>query len=142
MLPSQESHRFWLYANNPNDRRQIDPNLTGKLMLFIKKDRLDSQWLIIKEATEKGFLSYSSKCSTAKENPNKIDDVHGLICVYTPDYNNMNEIRVVESNLRKLINYPGTIYYKTDVQTSDDKQDNGFVYLYKLVDQKPFCSIL
>lgn len=142
MLPSQETNRFWLFANNSNDRRRIDPNLTGKLMLFIKKEQLDNTWLIIKDATEKGLLSYNSKCSTAKENPNKIDDVHGLICVYTPDCNDIDEIKSVEKTVRRLVKYQGPIYYKTDVQTNSDKQDGDFVYLYKLEEQKEGCTIL
>ena len=133
--PSQETNRFWIYANNPYDTTIIDPNLTGKLMLFIKKDQLDIQWDIIKKATENNLLGYNSKCSTAKQNPNAIDEIHGLICVYTADYNKLDEI--VEKRLRKLVQYHDTIYYKTDIQTMlDKKEENGFVYLYKLDEQK------
>jgi hypothetical protein len=142
MLPSQETNRFWIYANNPYDKSIIDPNLTGKLMLFIKKDQLDAQWNIIKKATEDGRLGYNSKCSTAALNPNAIDDIHGLICVYTADYQNMDEIYSIEKKLRKLIQYQGTMYYKTDMQTMlDKKEGNGFVYLYKLDEHRNICSI-
>jgi hypothetical protein len=64
LKPSKETNRFWIYANNPHDTNLVDPNLTGKLMLFISKDQLDAKWDIIKKATEDNLLGYSSKCST------------------------------------------------------------------------------
>jgi hypothetical protein len=47
------------------------------------------------------------------------------------------QISMIEQKLRKLIQYQGIIYYKTDMQTmSDQEEANGFVYLYKF-DEPP-----
>jgi len=76
---------------------------------------------LLKKATEDGFFSYNSKCSTAKENPNAITPDKGLICIYTDSIYNMEEIRKVESAIRKIVNYTDTLYYKSDMQTMTEQ---------------------
>lgn len=131
--PSQVTSHYWLYANNPKDKRVIDPNLTGKFMLFIDKNELDEKWKVVKKATEDGFFSYNSKCSTAKENPNAIDTNKGLICIYTASIYDMEEIKRVERAIRKIINHDDTLYYKSDIQTMTEITNDKLklTYLYK-----------
>lgn len=120
-------------CKQPKDTRAIDPNLTGKFMLFIDKNKLDEKWKVVKEATEGGFLSYSSKCSTAKESPNAIDTNKGLICIYTASIYDMGEIKRVECAIRKIVKYHDVLYYKGDIQTMTETTDDKLkiTYLYK-----------
>jgi len=131
-VPSKETARYWIYASNPHDKRMINPNTCGKFMLFINKDELDEKWLIVKKATEDGLFGFDSKCSTAKESPNAINDYQGVICIYTANIKDMGEIKCVEKNIRKIMNHTGVLHYKADIQTmAEPNGKSEFTYLYE-----------
>ncbi len=85
MKPSEITDVYWLYA-----RRQIGtyPEHTptgGKWLIFMDVVDVDRLWDRIKRATTAGKLSSAAKVSTAKPNPNAKALDQEIICVYTYD---------------------------------------------------------
>ncbi|KAL3463026.1 hypothetical protein BJX64DRAFT_132220 [Aspergillus heterothallicus] len=91
--------------------------VTGKWMLFITPDRIDSYWRAVVEGTMRGELGHAAKVATDS------GDGQGrarLICLYTTDYRNRQDIkrvlmRLMELRLVRKGERP--IYYKCDVLT-------------------------
>ncbi|KAL4901389.1 hypothetical protein BDW74DRAFT_181957 [Aspergillus multicolor] len=92
--------------------------ISGKWMMFITPDRVDSYWDAVAGATVKGHLGIAAKVATKSEL-----DTQGkprLIAVYTKDYEDIADIKrvlkkLVELGLVKREERP--IYYKRDAWT-------------------------
>jgi hypothetical protein len=87
----------------------------GKWMLFPGANDVSQDWHLIAHATADGKLGQTSKVATW--DPSKS---HVLICIYTPDFNDVAQIkRVLQCllglGLKSLANK--TIYYKCDAYT-------------------------
>ncbi|KAJ5115021.1 hypothetical protein NUU61_000780 [Penicillium alfredii] len=116
-------------------RRELEQNLfaaarearvtAGKWMLFPTVDRADAVWAAVVKALEKGELGDVAKVAT--------DDGSGharLICVYTNDFEDMEDVKRV---LRGLVDaglveeQARPIYYKCDAYTHlDIKSSNDY----------------
>ncbi|KAJ5154492.1 Protein of unknown function DUF1917 [Penicillium coprophilum] len=89
----------------------------GKWMLFPTVDRVDEFWEIVVRAMEKGELGDAAKVAT--------DDGSGsgqsrLICVYTPDFGDVEDVKRVVSRLVDIGlvgKGPRGVYYKSDAFT-------------------------
>lgn len=100
-------HIRGVYAN------KVDPRFVGKWLIFVPKTKINKIWKRIRNATQNGKLSFSSKCSTARS----VKDKGYVICVYTPDYRDMKDV----NRVRKVLNHLGFIRplsYKTDEMTA------------------------
>ncbi|KAL2800777.1 hypothetical protein BJX66DRAFT_99465 [Aspergillus keveii] len=90
--------------------------VSGKWMLFITPDRVDSYWRRVVEGTMRGALGYAAKVATDAGNGPRAR----LICVYTKDYRDRDDIKRVLMNLMELgLVRKGErpVYYKCDVLT-------------------------
>lgn len=109
-VPREESD--WLYAQNQK-YPDVDYEKTGKWMIFIQKEEIDSVWNQIKEAIKDGNL-WNSKVSTSDPS----DPVHAIM-IYTKDYADIDDVisalEYLESSGIKPANK--VIHYKTDQQT-------------------------
>ena len=86
---------------------------------------LDDAWSKIKQATQAGSLSNSSKAATGLVNPNAIDPTRKVICVYTYDSEDREDVFRVRQALRDL-GFVRPIPYKTDQATLEGRyQVNG-----------------
>ncbi|KAL4740071.1 hypothetical protein BDV11DRAFT_186114 [Aspergillus similis] len=92
--------------------------VTGKWMMFIAPDQVDSYWEAVADATMKGLLGIGAKVATLSE-----ADVQGkarFMAVYTRDYDDIVDVKrvlkkLVELELVKRGERP--IYYKRDALT-------------------------
>ncbi|KAL4779817.1 hypothetical protein BJX76DRAFT_361429 [Aspergillus varians] len=89
--------------------------VTGKWMMFITADRVDSYWRAVADATMKGHLGIAAKVAT-----NDGEGRTRLLAVYTRDYEDREDVKrvlrkLVELNLVKRGGRP--IYYKRDALT-------------------------
>jgi hypothetical protein len=87
----------------------------GKWMLFPGANDVSHDWRLVAKATADGKLGQTSKVATW--DPSRS---HVLICVYTPDFNDVAQIKrvlqcLVGLGLRSLTSKP--IYYKCDAYT-------------------------
>ena len=119
--PSQVNQIYWLYAvRKEGNYPTSDIQFSGKWLIFVNKEEIDSVWSQIKEATENGKLGGSSKVATAKENPNATSPNQKVICVYTYNWEDEIDVRKIREELRKL-GITQKIPYKADKDTLEGK---------------------
>ena len=133
--PSQETNRFWIYADNPNASHDdichcYDPELdySGKWLLYVRLDELDAAWELIRQSTESGRLGTQSKTSTAKTRGN-----YKVVCVYTRDCREIEDVRRVVNMLRKL-GFLERLFYKENAATYAGQYERGSASLYESPD--------
>ena len=104
LKPSTCFSNYWIYADYSKYifQKPLAEREVGKWLFFEKVDRIDSIWEIIKNATEHGYLGPYSKVSTQKRSSENFDKNTFVICVYTEDFNNKEDINRVEKKLRDL----------------------------------------
>lgn len=87
--------------------------MTGKWLIFINntKDQFLEHWSKVKESTLEGKLGIASKVT----NPDIPRDSL-VMCVYTKDYSDVEDVTRVREALRSL-GYTGTLPYKPDFET-------------------------
>jgi hypothetical protein len=90
-----------------------DNERSGKWLLFVSNDDVDEVWNRIKAATETSRLGCEAKAATAAN-----QDARGkhVICVYTPDWQNQDDVRRVLRELRHM-GFTGRLSYKRDSDT-------------------------
>ncbi|KAF9900851.1 hypothetical protein BX616_002473, partial [Lobosporangium transversale] len=115
-IPTQTFDTYWLWAKSPSKDFVSGPR-TGKWMLFYDKSVLDDKWAAVKRLVEQDLLGGVAKCSTAMENPNATSSKSGVIIVYTPDYQDEEDVYRIAAILHEKLDYKKPMYYKTDEQT-------------------------
>jgi hypothetical protein len=120
LLPSEVTKVYWLYAkrkkgNYPNHTRN-----GGKWLIFVDIKEVDVVWMKIKSATEDGLLGGESKVATAIHNQNATNSEMKVICVYSYDYTDKDDVMRIREALRE-IGIKNKIPYKTDNATSEGK---------------------
>ena len=122
----------WVYVKSTsNDYPETVKERGGKWLIFIPEDEIDVVWQKIRSTILKNKLVKYAKCSTIAKNKysqnNKTDCV---ICIYTYDYTDEVDVRVIRYKLKKL-GFREKLYYKTDSATREGKyQNNGKSWLY------------
>lgn len=119
-IPSKNTSSFWLETKRKIGYYPADTNRSGKWLVFMDKTRIDEIWQLIKEATIDGRLGGRSKVSTAKKNPNAYDVKKGVICIYTYDCEDKEDVLRIREELKK-IGVTQKISYKTDLDTNKGK---------------------
>ena len=111
-LPSKHTVQAWLHAQSPASRVLCSTSSTGKWCIFRSAQDVDAMWQRIENACTSQQLDVA-KVSTHKTSQYR--DSH-VICVYTPDFEDKDDVRRVREILREL----GCIEelgYKRDVDT-------------------------
>ena len=100
-VPSQITADYWVYADAPGLELD-DDGRSGKWLVFVPRERIDTWWDKIKDATERGHLGICAKAATARANPLATSPKTKLICVYTRDWRDQDDVRRVLQHLRGL----------------------------------------
>jgi len=106
---------YWVYADSPNVDAEATGR-TGKWLVFVSTGQIDHWWERIKRATEEGNLGISAKAATARANSLATSSKTKLICVYTRDWQDQDDVGRVLRHLREL-NVSWRLSYKTDDAT-------------------------
>ena len=114
--PSQVTDRFWLYARRQKGEYPESTERSGKWLLFIPNEQVDEVWKSIKQAVEEGQLGGAAKVATAKPNSLAKDPNLKVICVYTYDWTDEQDVRRVRQELRRL-GFIQKLSYKADEDT-------------------------
>jgi len=119
--PSQVTKVYWISAVRRNGSPYPVPSFkSGKWLIFVPNEQVDAVWSKIKKATEEGLLGDSSKVATSKPNPNAVSADKKVICVYSYDWTDYDDVMRIRAELRNLgINWK--ISYKSDADTASDK---------------------
>lgn len=118
--PSEVTDVYWIYAKRKTGKYPESTERSGKWLIFVDVKDVDEVWAKIKRATEEGILGDSAKVATAKPNPHATDSNKKVICVYTYDWTDKDDIRKVREELRKL-GITNKIPYKADEDTLSGK---------------------
>jgi hypothetical protein len=117
--PSQIEDEYWVTAAARKNRVRRTER-AGKWLIFVPLGELDAAWAKVRKATEAGLLGDSSKAATALLNPNAADPTKRVICVYTYDSNDREDVFRVRQALRDL-GFDRPIPYKTDRATLEGR---------------------
>jgi nitrogen regulatory protein PII len=105
------------------ERRGKGTITTGKWLIFVRRENVNAVWEKIKKANNEGKLGAWAKCSTAMPRKQFNPNTH-VICVYTYDFTDEEDVWRVEGELRKL-GIVGWINYKSDISTLEAVSPNG-----------------
>jgi ribosome-binding ATPase YchF (GTP1/OBG family) len=120
-IPSKCIHNSWIYSYpQGNHDKEVEPlediSKVGKWLVFIDRNNIDRIWSDIKKATEKGTLGIEAKVSSKKQTDAFGNKKEHVICVYTKNLEDKDDVMRVRNQLRKLgINHK--IPYKRDLDT-------------------------
>lgn len=118
--PSEVTDVYWIYAERNKGNYPPPNKQSGKWLIFLPEESVDETWSFIREATEEGRLGDSSKVATAKPSSLRKDSRKRVICVYTYDWKDEEDVRRVRQELRKL-GFTAKMPYKADQDTLDGK---------------------
>ncbi len=117
--PSMVTNDYWVHATR-KEGKYPKPKNSGKWLLFVPNKSIDEVWAKIKRATEEGLLGERSKCATAIPNPNAKNQDSKVICVYTYDWTDKEDVMKIREQLRQL-GITNKIPYKSDEDTLTGK---------------------
>ena len=118
--PSQVTDVYWLHAKREAGDYPAYTKNIGKWLIFVDSAHVDEIWGRIKQATEEGKLGPAAKVSTAKPNPNARNPENRVICVYTYDWTDKEDVKRIRQELRDL-GITRKIPYKADRETLSGK---------------------
>ncbi len=122
-IPTVVFDDFWIHAQSP-EYSEILKDYVGKWMLFIPAKRINETWDKIKRETESGNLGIAAKTATMMPNARSNDSFVQLICVYTKDFSDLEDVKKVLGKLRDL-GFAGRLNYKEDEATRSDIYGKG-----------------
>ncbi len=114
--PMDEMDAYWIYAYRLTGKYPKPNKNCGKWLVFKSVAEIDSVWEKIKLATEVGLLGSASKVATARPSFNAANTKVKVICVYTYDYTDKDDVMRIRQELREL-GVENKIAYKTDKAT-------------------------
>lgn len=122
--PSITYDTMWLYAAQPDLKEFQSNETTGKWCIFRHEDEIDDLWNKIAILASKGEILLA-KCSTALNTTfynihAKREDRTHIICVYTNDWSDKDDLLKVRKVLRS-IGVAEEIGYKRDIDTRAGK---------------------
>jgi len=124
VLPTKTESVYWIIQDRPGYTPSPDEDeKAGKWLIFLEKAETDEMWVKVRNATIEGRLGFSTKVSTAKENPESRDE-RFVIYVYTPDWSNEEEVMNIREELRKL-GVEQRIGYKRNIETYHGEYSTG-----------------
>jgi len=109
--PSEVHDAPWVRALRIGPMK--DDVRSGKWLLFVSNDDVDEVWSRIKTATEASRLGSEAKAATAANQNSRGKHV---ICVYTLDWQNQEDVGRVLRELRRM-GFAGRVSYKRDSDT-------------------------
>jgi Bles03-like protein len=135
--PSSFNQHPWIYAEDPKRiGREGNPESLGKWLVFVGEDEVDAVWEKVASATSRGQLGLAAKVATAWPNPLARSSKR-VICVYTYDFNDQEDVTRVLVALRGL-GFRERLSYKTDIDTLAGRYGSGAATYVSQPDQLTF----
>ncbi|XP_054710854.1 uncharacterized protein LOC129220460 [Uloborus diversus] len=129
-------------SEDEENSSEVDEEVGGKWMLFLdrKEENEITGLTALDEAWQKIMLLGNFKntgviwaaCSTACVGPpsRAPNENNGVICCFTPDYRNKAQVKNAAECIRRAVEYPQPLFYKTDKNTQLGKYRHlGHKYL-------------
>src|SRR5258708_37883884 len=115
LLPSHVYNTDWLWAYRNREIKGCALKMPtyGKWMLFPQVGQVDQVSMAIKRMTEEGLLGYAAKVATMKPSAEAHNEEEKLICVYTYDGDDTQDLLRVLKAIRS--SYQERALYKEDI---------------------------
>lgn len=108
LVPNQVTLDYWIYSNAKTNFSST--NTSGKWCIILSSTEINSAWSIINS------LVNSCKLIFAKVSTKKFNKSSYIICVYTNDYNDIQEVFNTRHVLREN-GFTQELYYKRDIDS-------------------------
>lgn len=108
VVPSITQDPTWIKCFSPVQPAHVDTKLVGKWVIINNWDEIDSLWENICRCTLENKLGYETHVSTRKHQREST----GIIFVFTTNYNDLDEVKRVLGEIRKLGIYKELRYSK------------------------------
>lgn len=115
-MPSQVTTAYWIHVTRRMGEYPKATERSGKWLIFVSLAKVDEIWERIRKATEEGWFGDSAKVATARTNPNAADPTKKVICVYSYDWKDGEDVMRIRAELRAL-GIVWKIPYKADADT-------------------------
>lgn len=120
--PSTYTEDWWLWQEGPE--QDYEEDYSGKWLVFVPTGHVDDWWGLLRIGVERGHLGTGAKVATAAPSSAEISPNTRVICIYTYDYRDHDDVRRVLAGLRKArVNW--RLSYKTDRATLDARYGRG-----------------
>ena len=86
-------------------------------MIYAHLSEVDQVWLTISSAIIGGLLGSAAKVSTMKPNPNAVKPDSKVICIYTYDSEDRDDVLRILASLREDLGILHKAFYKEDNAT-------------------------
>lgn len=137
--PSNETKKYWIHAQGTGKGcYENNQTYVGKWLIFISEQYINDIWNKIKIATNQEELSIGSKVSTKRQINEKIASNY-VICIYTEDYRDKENVKYVLQQLRK-IGIIHILYYKADSTTLQGIYSSNTPLTKKIGKASIYCS--
>lgn len=114
--PSRTTAVYWLFAERLIGTYPAATERCGKWLIFVPVKNTDAVWERIRKATEEGRLGDCAKVAMAKSNPIAAGSSMKVICVYTYDWKDEEDVKRIRTELR-MLGITWKIPYKSDEDT-------------------------
>lgn len=115
-MPTQVTSDYWIWASRRDKSYPEDTDRCGKWMVMVYTSEVDQVWTVIRDAVEQNKLGSSAKVATMKPNEHASNPDVKVICIYTYDSDDRDDLLRVLTALRE-IGILHRAYYKEDNET-------------------------
>lgn len=131
-IPSRTIDRYWLFHLDENYvfKKEKGDRRSGKWLLFDSFDKIDEYWKLIMNALDSNSLGPSAKVATSKVKEGFESNKNRVICIYTENYNDLDDVWRIEKGIRNM-GILNKLVYKLDEDVGKYEKD-GFRDLIKL----------
>jgi hypothetical protein len=125
-LPTEVDGEYWIWAERVDPYNYPHPKeRCGKWMIYAHDSEVDQVWITIRDAVVGGLLGSDAKVATMKPSPNAVKPDHKVICIYTYDSEDKDDVLRILTSLREDLGVQHKAFYKEDnVTRSGDYRFN------------------
>jgi Domain of unknown function (DUF1917) len=114
-LPTEMDSDYWIWAERVDTYNYPQPTeRCGKWMIYAHDSEVDQVWMTIRDAVVGGLLGSSAKVATMKPSPNAVKPDHKVICIYTYDSEDKDDVVRILTSLREDLGVLHKAFYKED----------------------------
>jgi hypothetical protein len=114
-LPTEVDSYFWIRVERIDTYNYPQPTeRSGKWMIYAHVNEVDQVWVTIRDAVVGGLLGSDAKVATMKPNPNAVRPDEKVICIYTYDSEDRDDVLRILTSLREDLGILHKAFYKED----------------------------
>jgi Domain of unknown function (DUF1917) len=117
-LPTEVYDTNWIWAERRDEQNYPEPtDRCGKCMIYAHVNEVNQVWTTVRDAVVGGLLGSGAKVATMKPNPNAVKPDSKVICIYTSDSEDTDDVLRILKALREDLGLMHKAFYKEDNAT-------------------------